>query len=81
MKIGFFGKLGDTIGREVVLDPSVAGCTIGELRTLLAGQYPHASAELVGSRLRACVNDQVVGEDFRIEAEAEVEFFPPLSGG
>ena len=80
MRIRFFGILGEAIGREVELGvPN--GCTVGELRSLLAAAYPHAGELLHSRAVRACLGDALVGEDAFIAAEGEVEFFPPLSGG
>lgn len=81
MHILFFGKLGDTIGREILIEPPTAGCTVSELRGLLASRFPHAAADLARPGLRACVDDAIVGEDFRVAADGTVEFLPPLSGG
>jgi len=77
----FFGKLGDTIGRELRIEPPPAGCTVGELRGLLASRFPHAAADLARSSLRACVDDAIVGDDFLLTPDGRVEFLPPLSGG
>ena len=80
MKILFFGKLGEAIGREVAMDVDTE-VTVAELRAFLAQRYPAVAADLCGPGLRACVGDTIVGEDFRIGPETAVEFFPPLSGG
>lgn len=81
MKILFFGQLGDAIGREVHVQAPDEGCTVAELRALLANSYPEAQASLGNKRARACVKDVIVDEQFRLDPQAEVEFFPPLSGG
>lgn len=36
MDIRFFGKLGERIGREIAFEPPPAGCSVGQLRELLA---------------------------------------------
>ena len=77
----FFGRLGETIGREVRIEAPPGGCTVGEVRGLLAALYPHEAADLASPSLRACVDDSLVGEDFGVAAGGKVEFFPPLSGG
>ena len=81
MKIHSFGKLGELIGRELDIEAPPGGCTVAELRGLLADRYPHAGQELASVSLRACVDDVIVGEQFPIPPGAAVEFFPPLSGG
>jgi molybdopterin converting factor small subunit len=81
VKILFFGKLGETIGREVDVEPPGDSCTVAELRRLLGRRYPAAEDDLAKSNLRACVDDIIVGEQFVVGPDARVEFFPPLSGG
>jgi molybdopterin converting factor small subunit len=81
VKVIFFGRLGDLIGRETELDPRCEPATIQELREQLAALHPHAAAELLSGSLRACVGDSVVPDEHRIGRGATVEFFPPLSGG
>jgi molybdopterin converting factor small subunit len=79
VKVFFFGKLGEAVGRMVEIEDTEA-VTIADLRKFLADQYPHAARELENQSLRACVNDTIVGETCQING-ADVEFFPPLSGG
>jgi sulfur-carrier protein len=81
MKILFFGRLGDRIGREIELEAPPDGCTVAELRPILADLYPEARTDLLGTALRACVGDRVVPDDHRVHRGDAVEFFPPLSGG
>ena len=80
VKIGFYGSLGEAIGREVEVALSEA-CTVGELRAMLAGLYPDAAPALIPERARAVVDDRVVTEEFVLGQAVAVEFFPPLSGG
>jgi molybdopterin converting factor small subunit len=80
MKIGFFGRLRDSLGdeRDVTVD---AGETVARLRLRLAGLYPEAAGDLLSRRVRAFVADSIVGEDFPVGGSDRVEFLPPLSGG
>jgi len=80
MKIGFFGRLRDAIGD--VQDHDVSeGMLISQLRRQLAERFPDHSGDLLSHRVRACVDDEIVGEDFILTGRESVEFFPPLSGG
>ena len=81
LDILFFGKLAETIGRDVRVELPSGGCTVSELRKLLASRYPDSTADLTSPSLKAWVDDGLVGEDFRVAAGGKVEFFPPLSGG
>jgi molybdopterin converting factor small subunit len=80
MRIRFFGRLRDTLGdeREVAAE---AGETVKRLRIRLAALHPEAARDLLGPRVRAFVDDRIVGEDFLLGGREQVEFLPPLSGG
>jgi molybdopterin synthase sulfur carrier subunit len=81
MRIGFFGRLGERIGREVDLDLPAEACSVAELRLHLAQQFPAASADLASGSLRACVDETIVPDSHIVRPGQKVEFFPPLSGG
>jgi molybdopterin converting factor small subunit len=81
VKVAFFGKLGEAIGREVEVDCQTDSMTVADLRILLSQLYPGAAGDLLSPRIRACVDDLMVGEEFRLPKQSTVEFFPPLSGG
>jgi molybdopterin converting factor small subunit len=80
MRIRFFGKLRDSLGdeREVAAEE---GETVARLRIRLAGLHPLAARDLLSPRVRACVGDSIVGEDFLLRGHERIEFLPPLSGG
>lgn len=80
MKVLFFGKLRDSLGDAREID-AVEGETVAALRRRLAAAHPHASADLLGPRTRACVDDAIVGEDFVLRGDERIELLPPLSGG
>ena len=80
MRIEFFGKLRDALG-DFAEVAAVEGETVGELRRRLACDHPSAASALLGPRVRACVDDTLVGEDFVVDGHERVEFLPPLSGG
>jgi molybdopterin converting factor small subunit len=80
MRIGYFGKLRDSLGEEGEV-AAEAGETVARLRTRLAGLHPEAAGDLLSPRVRACVGDTIVGEEFRIDGQDRIEFLPPLSGG
>lgn len=80
MKILFYGRLGEALGREVDVDLPGGTDTVAQLRAVLSDRLPDTSGELL-QRARACVGDEIVGESYRIGDAREVEFLPPLSGG
>jgi sulfur-carrier protein len=81
MKILFFGRLAESLGREVDLDVPDAGCTIAELRRRLAGAVPEAAGQLSRPGVRACIDRVIVPESARVLPHHEIAFVPPLSGG
>jgi len=72
-KIAFYGKLAELIGREVDIDLPAGGVTIAALRARFSG--------LDRATVRACVNDETVGEDHVVRPGDRIDFLPPLSGG
>ncbi len=80
MRVGFYGKLADAIAPEVEVDMAGA-CSIADLRTRLAGLYPHATSDIAGPRSRACVAGQLVHDSFLVQPGQDVEILAPLSGG
>lgn len=79
MQILFFGRLADSFGRSLEVD-APPGTSIGNLRALLARQFPDA-APLPSASVRANIGDLIVGDDHVPVADEEVEFWPPVSGG
>ena len=80
MKVGFFGKLRDSLGDERELGAE-EGETVAGLRMRLARLHPDAAGDLLSPGVRACVGESIVGEDFPLAGQERVEFLPPLSGG
>lgn len=80
MRICFFGRLGDRIGRT--LDFSVTQpCTVEELRAVISSRFPESRDDLASGSTRVCIADQVVPEDHMVEPDDEVDILPPVSGG
>lgn len=80
MRISFYGKLADAIGREIRRD-DLGGRTVGELRMVLADAYPAAAADLLSHRVRVFVHDVVAGETHVIGSDDAIALLPPVSGG
>lgn len=78
MKVLLYGRLAEVIGTEVELD-AAAGCSVAELRGLLAEANPRAEDSL--SRSRALIGGSAVGDARVVTATEQVEFLPPVSGG
>ena len=81
MKILFFGRLGDQLGRELEIEPPQSGCTVAELRQILCARGDAFRDTLGHPSVRGCVDQVIVPEDTPVRPDQEVAFIPPLSGG
>ncbi len=81
MNVNFYGRLAERIGRQVMIDIPPQGCSVAELRQLIADRHPELQAEILRPRVRACVDDCIAPEGQRVGPAQSVEFFPPVSGG
>lgn len=79
MKILFYGRLAESLGRDIEVEVP-GSCSIADLRERLASEYPHAANALC-HRARALVGDIVVAENHIVRPGDSIEFFPPVSGG
>ena len=79
LKILLFGRVSDLLGREIEALIPEAGCSIGELRRLIAEQT--GSDALLQKGVRASLDKQVAGDEARVRPGAEVAFFSVFSGG
>ncbi len=75
MRVLFFGRVADALGRERQIDLPASGCTIAELRRLLDADV------LARPGVRASIDQQIVADDARVRPGAEVAFFSVFSGG
>ena len=80
MRIKFYGKFAESISPEVEID-LVPPCRVSEVRKRVAELFPEVANSLVGKRVKACVADQIVGDDYIVPQGQEVEILAPLSGG
>jgi len=81
MNVRLYGQLTTVLGEEVRLELADAPCSIGELRAALAERHPEVAGDILSPRVRACVGDTIVGEDYVLDGADTVEFLPPVSGG
>ena len=79
--IDLYGRLADAAGRRVRLFATNEPLSIMDLRHQLASAYPELAAYIVSNRVRACVNDRIVGDDYQLSSNDRIAFFPPVSGG
>lgn len=67
---------GDTVTADVTLPASIAA-----IRVALADVYPSLAIELASDRIRACLDDTIVGNDAIVRPGQMLALFPPVSGG
>ena len=79
MKVTFYGKLADILGRELDLAMETP-CTIAGLRERIVASFP-AAFPMGDKRVRACIGGAIVLDDHPVTPTEEVEFLAPVSGG
>lgn len=79
VKVLFFATLRDSVGTRSVDIDLPAGTTIAGLEELLVARYPHLE-KMRGSML-AAVDRVYAAREQVIPENAEIAFFPPVSGG
>lgn len=83
IQLRFFASIRETVGTSheaVTLPPEIA--TVGQVRQWLrerGGAWAETLAE--GRALRMALNQTMCGPDAELVPNAEVAFFPPVTGG
>jgi sulfur-carrier protein len=83
IKVLYFAKLREQVGRaeETLVLPETVR-TVGALRAHLQARDAAWHAALApGTLAKAAVNHTLAAEDAVLQANAEVAFFPPVTGG
>ena len=79
VKIFFFATLIDYAGAKTVELEIPAGTTVGMLKELLIKRYPKMASGQKSTM--AAVNREYAADEQIIPLDAEIAFFPPVSGG
>ena len=83
LRVLYFAALRERVGRseETVDVPDDVG-RVGELRRWLAARgEPWTTAFAETRRVRAAVDQSMAGDGAELHENAEVAFFPPVTGG
>jgi molybdopterin converting factor subunit 1 len=80
IKVLFFATLRDKAGTKSAEMEVAPGATIGDLKKLLVEKFPGIDAELMDHCL-ASINHEYRFDESEIPTDAEIAFFPPVSGG
>jgi molybdopterin synthase sulfur carrier subunit len=75
------GRLADSCGRVVDVELGQSETPVRDLFAALGEAYPALAPSIANGRVRACVNEALVGLDSLVRAGDEVALFPPVSGG
>jgi len=83
MKVLFFARLREALGEgSLTLPAGVELETVGQLRDWLQKEAPPDLAAAISEANVVCaVNQRVADADHRLEADDEIAFFPPVTGG
>jgi molybdopterin synthase sulfur carrier subunit len=81
IQVRYFASLREALGSSETIEmPS--GSTVGQLRdALLALGGRHADVLARGRAVRCALNQTLCDESALLSADAEVAFFPPVTGG
>lgn len=81
VRVRYFASIREVLGAGESIE-APAGSTIGELRDrLIASSAAHATALARGRALRSALNQLLCDEAAVVGDDAEVAFFPPVTGG
>jgi molybdopterin synthase sulfur carrier subunit len=81
VQVRYFASIREVLGSGESIDVQ-AQLTIGELRDrLIASSGAHATALARGRALRSALNQVLCDESALVGNDAEVAFFPPVTGG
>jgi len=80
LRILLYGRLAEAIGPELEID-APPGSAVAGVRERLAVQHPEIAAILGSKRVRTCVGETLVDDDYVPGASETLEFLPPVSGG
>ena len=81
LQVELCGRLADLAGDVVDVDVPNSGASIADLRAALAALHPALADNILGPKVRACVDEMLVDDAVVVRAGQVVAFFPPLSGG
>ncbi len=81
IQVRYFASLREALGAQQSIDMPV-GSTVGALREALAASSPRHAEVLARDRaVRCALGQQLCDESTPLVDEAEVAFFPPVTGG
>lgn len=79
VKIYLFATLRDYTGKKVIEMEIPAGMTIAGLKAQMVKEYPKLAP--VQESVMAAINREYASDEQILPLDAEIAFFPPVSGG
>jgi len=81
VQVRYFASIREALGAGELIEVS-AGATVGEVRDQLIASSPaHAAALARGRALRSALSQALCDELAVVNEDAELAFFPPVTGG
>jgi len=81
VQVRYFASIREALGAGETIEVR-AGATVGEVRDQLIASSPVHAAVLARSKaLRCALNQVLCDESTLVVADAELAFFPPVTGG
>ncbi len=81
VRVRYFASIREALGEGEAIEVS-AVATVGQVRDqLAASSHPHARALARGKALRCALNQALCDESAVVTDDAEIAFFPPVTGG
>ena len=81
LKVLFFARLKEQLGTNSIELNIAAPTTVFDLKALIIANNEKWKKPLSVDNLLCAVNQEVVSEQHLIQANDEVAFFPPVTGG
>jgi len=81
VKVVYFASIRERLGCDQEQLELAAGSTVAELLALLRSRGAPWDGVLDGPALLLAVNQEMAGLEHRLQADDEVAFFPPVTGG
>ncbi len=81
MRVVFYGKLADLMGRERDATLDLAAETVAAVIRRLAADEAAFAAALASMRVRYAVNDVMAAPETTVKTGDEIAVLPPFSGG
>jgi molybdopterin synthase sulfur carrier subunit len=81
IQLRYFASLREALGAGETIELPAGATVAGARDTLIARGGTHAQSLARGRALRCAIDRQMADEDQALHEDAELAFFPPVTGG